>query len=111
MDRAFPRIHNSAIRTEQTRLIRCLLYGFVDYSSFELEVGTATYGSGIDQSQHVKSVSHIMISIFFFQVMNEKLTHCTELADLLREHLSEQHSFRLEWGIIWLIAIEVGCVG
>ena len=22
-------------RTEQTRLIRCLLYGFVDYSSFE----------------------------------------------------------------------------
>ena len=24
-----------AVRTEQTRLIRCLLYGFVDYSSFE----------------------------------------------------------------------------
>ena len=24
-----------AVRTEQTRLIRCLLYGFVDYSGFE----------------------------------------------------------------------------
>ena len=23
------------VRTEQTRLIRCLLYGFVDYSGFE----------------------------------------------------------------------------
>ena len=27
----------------------------------ELEVRTATYGSGIDQSQHAKSVSHIII--------------------------------------------------
>ena len=27
----------------------------------ELEVRTATYGPGIDQSQHAKSVSHIMI--------------------------------------------------
>ena len=26
----------------------------------ELEVRTATYGSGIDQSQHAKSVSHII---------------------------------------------------
>ena len=24
-----------AVRTEQTRLIRCLLYGFVDYPGFE----------------------------------------------------------------------------
>ena len=45
------------------RLIRCLLYGFVDYFSFEkvdreLGVRTATYGPGIDQSQHAKSVSH-----------------------------------------------------
>ena len=24
-----------AIRTEQTRLMRCLLYGFIDYSGFE----------------------------------------------------------------------------
>ena len=50
------------------RLIRCLLYGFVDYSGLEkgdreLEVHTATYGPGIDQSQHTKPVSHIIIHI------------------------------------------------
>ena len=56
-----------AVRTEQTRLIRCLLYVFADYFGFEkvikkqeLEVRTATYGPGIDQSQHAKSVSHII---------------------------------------------------
>ena len=57
---------------EQTRLIRCLLYGFVDYfgkrtksfnvltSDQELEVRTASYGPEIDQSEHAKSVSHII---------------------------------------------------
>ena len=40
--------------------------GFVGYSGFEikgdreLEVRTATYGPGIDQSQHAKPVSHII---------------------------------------------------
>ena len=61
-----------AVQTEQMRLIRCLLYGFVDYNSGkrmksfdvltgdqELEVRMATYGSEINQSQHAKSVSHI----------------------------------------------------
>ena len=61
--------------TEQTMLIRCLLYGFVDYSgkgtkSFdvltgdrELKVRTATYQPGIGQSQHAKFVSHIIRGI------------------------------------------------
>ena len=40
-------------------------------------------------------------------MMNEKLNHCTEMVELLRTHLSEKHSFRLEWGIIALIAVEV----
>ena len=46
------------------RLLRCLLYGFVDYSGFEkvIEVRTATYRPGIDQSQHAKLVSHIIMS-------------------------------------------------
>ena len=53
----------TSLRTEQARLIRCFLYGFVEYSgkgtnSFEvlteLEVRTATYGPEIDQLQHVK---------------------------------------------------------
>ena len=42
-----------------------------------------------------------------FQVMNEKLTHCCELAELVREHLNDKHHTRLEWMIIILIMIEV----
>lgn len=51
----------------------------------------------------------INTSFFFLKnkVMNEKLNHCTEMVELLRTHLSEKHSFRLEWGIIALIAVEV----
>uniref|UniRef100_A0A8D0GF91 Required for meiotic nuclear division 1 homolog n=1 Tax=Sphenodon punctatus TaxID=8508 RepID=A0A8D0GF91_SPHPU len=41
------------------------------------------------------------------KVMNEKLQHCTELTDLMRNHLSEKHALRLEWMIIILITIEV----
>ncbi|KAJ8270595.1 hypothetical protein GJAV_G00116890 [Gymnothorax javanicus] len=41
------------------------------------------------------------------KVMNEKLQHCTELTDLMRDYLSEKHSLRLEWMIVTLIAIEV----
>ncbi|XP_036406562.1 required for meiotic nuclear division protein 1 homolog [Megalops cyprinoides] len=41
------------------------------------------------------------------KVMNEKLQHCTELTDLMRNHLSEKHTLRLEWMIVVLIAIEV----
>ncbi|KAE8290196.1 Required for meiotic nuclear division protein 1-like protein Precursor [Larimichthys crocea] len=40
-------------------------------------------------------------------VVNEKLEHCTQLTDLMRSHLSEKHSFRLEWMIVILITIEV----
>ncbi|KAG9347644.1 hypothetical protein JZ751_005216 [Albula glossodonta] len=41
------------------------------------------------------------------RVMNEKLQHCTELTDLMRNHLSEKHGLRLEWMIVILITIEV----
>ncbi|KAM9842332.1 required for meiotic nuclear division protein 1 homolog isoform 1-T2 [Aulostomus maculatus] len=40
-------------------------------------------------------------------VLNEKLEHCTQLTDLMRSHLSEKHSLRLEWMIVILITIEV----
>ena len=46
-------------------------------------------------------------SLVLYKVMNEKLNHCSEMVELLRTHLSEKHSFRLEWGIIALIAVEV----
>ncbi|XP_053148539.1 required for meiotic nuclear division protein 1 homolog [Hemicordylus capensis] len=41
------------------------------------------------------------------KVVNEKLQHCTELTDLMRNHLSEKHALRLEWMIVVLITIEV----
>lgn len=40
-------------------------------------------------------------------VVNEKLEHCTQLTDLMRSHLSEKHSLRLEWMIVILITMEV----
>lgn len=41
------------------------------------------------------------------KVMNEKLNLCTELVEMLRSHLNDEHSHRLEWMIIVLIAIEI----
>ncbi|XP_058814888.1 required for meiotic nuclear division protein 1 homolog [Topomyia yanbarensis] len=42
------------------------------------------------------------------RVMNEKLNHCVELADLISSNLNEKHHVRLEWMIIILIMVEVG---
>lgn len=40
--------------------------------------------------------------------MNEKISHCVELVELLSSHLSDKHHVRLEWMIIILIMVEVG---
>ena len=45
--------------------------------------------------------------LLFFQVTNEKLNMCSEMVEILRSHLNERHSLRLEWAIVALIAIEV----
>ncbi|MCJ1354997.1 MAG: hypothetical protein MMC33_004988 [Icmadophila ericetorum] len=42
------------------------------------------------------------------KTLNDKMDHAQEIASVLREQLSEQHSLRLEWIIILLIAVEVG---
>ncbi|KAJ8675254.1 hypothetical protein QAD02_011040 [Eretmocerus hayati] len=42
------------------------------------------------------------------KVMNEKISHCVELVELLSSHLSDRHHIRLEWMIIVLIMVEVG---
>ncbi|PSN31004.1 hypothetical protein C0J52_20467 [Blattella germanica] len=42
------------------------------------------------------------------RVMNERLSHCLELVELLSTHLSDKHHTRLEWMIIILIMVEVG---
>lgn len=41
------------------------------------------------------------------KVLNEKMNYAQEIATVLRERLSEEHGLKLEWYIIWLIAIEV----
>lgn len=41
------------------------------------------------------------------KVMNEKMNYCTELMQLLKDHLNDQHHVRLELMIIALIMIEV----
>lgn len=40
-------------------------------------------------------------------VLNKKLDYAKEMAQVLSEHLAEQHGLKLEWGIIALIAVEV----
>lgn len=44
------------------------------------------------------------------RVMNERLNHCVELADLIRSNLNDIHHVNLEKIIIYLIAVEV-CFG
>lgn len=41
------------------------------------------------------------------KVLNEKIGFAQEIANVLRESLSEKHGLRLEWAIIALIAVEV----
>lgn len=41
------------------------------------------------------------------KVMNEKLNHCVELAELISANLNDKHHIRLEWMIIILIMVEV----
>lgn len=40
-------------------------------------------------------------------MLNEKIGFAQEIANVLREQLSEKHGLRLEWAIIALIAVEV----
>ncbi|KAJ3099536.1 hypothetical protein HDU97_002979 [Phlyctochytrium planicorne] len=40
-------------------------------------------------------------------VFNKKLDYANELAEVLRNHLHEQHSLKLEWCIIILISVEI----
>ena len=40
-------------------------------------------------------------------VINQKLSHCTELMELLSTHLKDKHHVKLEWYIIVLIMVEV----
>ncbi|KAI8617003.1 hypothetical protein BC830DRAFT_1115767 [Chytriomyces sp. MP71] len=41
-------------------------------------------------------------------IFNKKLDYANELAEVVRNHLHEEHSLKLEWMIIWLISIAIG---
>ena len=41
------------------------------------------------------------------KLMNDKLSYCYELLQLLHTHLSDKHSSKLEWYIIALISVEI----
>lgn len=41
------------------------------------------------------------------RLFNDKLNHCIDLMDIIKQHLSDKHHVRLEWIIIWLIFVEV----
>ncbi|XP_043226949.1 required for meiotic nuclear division protein 1 homolog isoform X2 [Amphibalanus amphitrite] len=59
------------------------------------------------ESLYQKTCNHLNIAKRT-RVMNEKLNHCVELADMLTTNLADQHHVRLEWMIIALIMVEVG---
>lgn len=42
------------------------------------------------------------------RVMNEKISDCLSLIELVTNHLNDKHHTRLEWMIILLIMVEVG---
>lgn len=58
------------------------------------------------ESLYLKVIKYMNISRRT-KVMNEKLTHCCELMDLLSHHLEDKHHVRLEVMIIVLIMVEV----
>ena len=41
------------------------------------------------------------------KIVNEKLSHCLELMELIGTHLNNEHEARLEWIIIILIGVEI----
>jgi required for meiotic nuclear division protein 1 len=61
--------------------------------------------------EELESVYSLTCSYFSIskrtKVMNERLNHCVELADLISSNLNDIHHVRLEWMIIILIMVEV----
>ena len=40
-------------------------------------------------------------------MVNEKLSHCKEVVEMMNDHINTEQGHRLEWIIIVLIAIEI----
>lgn len=83
--------------TEHYLLVASCLWGLSSWNQINHIVYLSVY------SLQIKT----MTLRLFLQVMNEKLQHCMELTDLMRNHLNENRALRLEWMIVILITIEV----
>jgi uncharacterized Rmd1/YagE family protein len=59
------------------------------------------------ENLYMSTCSHLAVAKRT-KIVNEKLSHCLELMELITTHLSDEHGSRLEWIIIVLIAIEIG---
>jgi len=58
------------------------------------------------ESMYLSTCAHLAIGKRI-RITNEKISHCVELLDLVRNHLNDDHHTKLEWYIIILIMIEV----
>merc|ERR1712055_1095572 len=58
------------------------------------------------ESTYLSTCAHLAIGKRI-RITNEKISHCVELLDLVRNHLNDDHHTKLEWYIIILIMIEV----
>jgi uncharacterized Rmd1/YagE family protein len=58
------------------------------------------------ETLYLATCSHLAVSKRT-KIVNEKLSHCLELMELIGTHLNNAHGARLEWIIIALIAIEI----
>lgn len=52
-------------------------------------------------------ISRILDTRRRIAILNKKLDYAKEMAQVLSDHLAENHGLKLEWGIIALIAVEV----
>jgi glutathione synthase len=58
------------------------------------------------ESLYLATCSHLAVAKRT-KIVNEKLSHCLELMELIGTHLNNEHEARLEWIIIILIGIEI----
>ena len=58
------------------------------------------------ETLYLKTLSHLTVGKRT-RVMNEKLSHCSDLMDLISTTLDNEHGHKLEWYIIILIMIEI----
>lgn len=65
------------------------------------------YWTAPDLEELYGKISRVLDNRARIAVLNKKLDYASELADVLGSHLSEQHTWKLEWGIIALITVEV----